>query len=189
MDLSLLSNTIRVPPDHIRTHPYGFSNYAATAFGATEGSNSDSAFPNKLCVTSRPGALIAEKCKYAFQMQQDPVSKCGWEGSYLASIDNVNLPQGGPGTCINTSDVAGAGSNAVCCPKGSKAVYCDSEKFGIDTSLNPRQPGESGIVSSYICVPESEYLHDITQTGDDSCYKRSPSMPGKKTSFDHVRTN
>lgn len=189
MDLSLLSGTIRVQPDHIRPYPYGFSNYTGAAYGATQGSSSDSAFPNKLCVTSRPGALAPEKCQYAFQMQQDPVSQCGWNGNYLASIDNVNLPQGGPGVCINTSDVAGAGSNQVCCPQGTKAFYCDSEKFGIDSSLNPKQPGESGLVSSYICIPESEYLHDISQTGDNSCYKTHPAMAGQKTSFDHVRTN
>jgi len=189
MDLSLLSNTIRVQPDHIRPYPYGFSNNASAAYGSTHGSSSNPSFPNQLCVTSRPGSLAPEKCQMAFQFQENPTSACGWNGNYMASVDNVNIPQGGPGTCINTTDVAGAVNNAVCCPQGSKAFFCEFKDWGIDSSLDPKQPGESGAVPYFICLPESEYLHDITQTGDDSCYKRSPSMPGKKTSFDHVRTN
>lgn len=114
--------------------------------------------PNALCVTSRPGSILSEKCQAAFDAQQSGLTKCDWNGSHLVSVYSDNLPSNNiPKQCSKTDD-----PNEICLPEGTIPLLCMGQE---------EKSGQGSIAPSWIAVPRSEAIHDLVDTG---CYSADP---------------
>lgn len=130
---------------------FGFSDIATASSHFAGDPGYKKSHPNALCVTSRPGSTLPEKCMMAYDEQTSGAGPCSYNKSYMINADEVgnqNIP-----SCDSVSD-----PKAICVPKGTTSVLCDPDQMKVGLNVGG---GSFQLEPVYIAVPTSEYNQDV----------------------------
>jgi len=157
--------------------PYNFSQNVSVTPGANHFMG-DSTYsvnhPNALCVTSRPNSILSDKCQMAYDEHTNGTSTCAWTGNFMASVYSDNLPGNNPPKqCSQESD-----PNNVCVPDGTIPLLCMGQRINTEASVAP----------SWIAVPRSEAIQDLTGGGHHGCHGPNHNTPTNGP-HDYVKTS